>query len=167
MCATPEARLGKAFALLDAFAAEGLFPGAVLHVTHRGEPAGVHAVGLARRDPPLKVDPLTIFPLFSMTKPLVSTLVLGAVDDGKLALEDPVARFLPGFEVHGKGGIRVRHLLTHMREHSLAVLLELAAERIDVVLIDLIPRALLPASPVRITALARLPGPQIRERLRV
>jgi CubicO group peptidase (beta-lactamase class C family) len=113
MSAAPEAPLGKAFALLDDFVAEGLFPGAVLHVTHRGKLAGVHAVGLARRDPPLKVDPLTIFPLFSMTKPLVSTLVLGAVDDGKLALEDPVARFLPGFEVHGKGGIRVRHLLTH------------------------------------------------------
>ena len=61
----------------------------------------------------------------------------------------------------------VRHLLAHLSEHRGPVLLELAAERIDVVLIDLIPRALLPASPVRITALARVPGPQIRERLRV
>jgi hypothetical protein len=61
----------------------------------------------------------------------------------------------------------VWQLLAHRGEHFHAVLLELAAERVNVVLIDLIPRALLPASPVRITALALLPWPQIRERLRV
>jgi CubicO group peptidase (beta-lactamase class C family) len=113
MPAAPAASLGHAFALLDGFAAEGLFPGAVLHVTQSGTVAGVHAVGLARREPPAQVEPSTIFPLFSMTKPLIATLVLSAVEDGKLALDDPVAQFLPGFEVHGKGGITVRHLLTH------------------------------------------------------
>jgi len=113
MPAPPKASLGKAFALLEGFAAEGLFAGGVLHVTQGESVVGVHAVGLARREPPVKVEPSTIFPLFSMTKPLVATLVLSAVDDGKLALDDPVARFLPGFEVHGKGGITMRHLLSH------------------------------------------------------
>jgi len=108
-----EASLGKAFALLEGFAAEGIFPGGVLHVTQRGRMAGVRAVGLAQREPPKKVEVSTIFPLFSMTKPLVATLLLTAVEDGTLALDDPVARFFPGFEAHGKGSITVRHLLTH------------------------------------------------------
>jgi len=107
------ASLGEAFRLLEGFVNEGLFPGGVLHVTRRGATVGLHAVGLARREPPVKADPGMIFPLFSMTKPLVATLVLRAVDDGTLALDDPVARFLPGFEAHGKGGITLRHLLTH------------------------------------------------------
>jgi CubicO group peptidase (beta-lactamase class C family) len=107
------ASLGEAFRLLEGFVNEGLFPGGVLHVTRRGTPVGLHAVGLARREPHAKADPTTIFPLFSMTKPLVATLVLCAVDDGTLALDEPVARFLPGFEAHGKGGITLRHLLTH------------------------------------------------------
>jgi CubicO group peptidase (beta-lactamase class C family) len=105
--------LEKAFALLDQFLAEGLFAGAVLQVTRGADVVGVRAVGLARREPTIEVEPSTIFPLFSMTKPLVATLVLSAVEEGKLGLEDPVARFLPGFEAHGKGGICVRHLLTH------------------------------------------------------
>ena len=46
----------------------------------------------------------------------------------------------------------VRHLLAHLGEHGLAVLLELAAERVNVVLIDLVAGAFRAAGIMRITA---------------
>jgi len=52
----------------------------------------------------------------------------------------------------------MRHFLADPSEYGLAVLLELAAERIDVGLVDLIPRAFRAAGIMRITALALLPG---------
>ncbi len=105
--------LATAFALLEAFVEEGLFPGAALHVTRAGAILGAHACGLARRSPDVPVALDTLFPLYSVTKPFVATALLTAVDEGKLALDDPAARFLPGFERRGKGAITVRHLLTH------------------------------------------------------
>jgi CubicO group peptidase (beta-lactamase class C family) len=113
MDALPPAPLAPAFARLEGFVLEGLFPGAVLHVTRAGTVVGAHACGLARRSPDVPVDLETVFPLYSVTKPLVATGLLTAVDEGKLALDDPVARFVAGFERRGKGGITVRHLMTH------------------------------------------------------
>jgi hypothetical protein len=61
----------------------------------------------------------------------------------------------------------MRHFLAHRGEHSRAVLLELAAKCVEIRLIDLVARPFRAARIMRITALARLPRPQIRERLRV
>ena len=36
------------------------------------------------------------------------------VEQGRVRLNDPVASFVPGFDRYGKGGITVRHLLTHL-----------------------------------------------------
>ena len=58
----------------------------------------------------------------------------------------------------------MRHFLAHLLERRNAVGLELGRDRIDVGLVDLIPRAFLPTRIMRITALAPLPGrPQICE----
>ena len=35
------------------------------------------------------------------------------VEEGRIRLNDAVAAFIPGFERYGKGGITIRHLLTH------------------------------------------------------
>jgi len=56
----------------------------------------------------------TIFDLASLTKPIATgTAVLWLVHDGLVALDDPVAKFLPAFAERGKEGVRVRHLLAH------------------------------------------------------
>jgi CubicO group peptidase (beta-lactamase class C family) len=65
-----------------------------------------------------------IFRLYSMTKPITSAAVLMLADEGRLKLDDPVAKYLPAFsgvqvlEVDGRLRAPVRaltlhHLLTH------------------------------------------------------
>jgi len=56
----------------------------------------------------------TIFDLASLTKVMATTTAILLLHrDGSVALDDPVARFLPHFGEAGKEGVTVRHLLTH------------------------------------------------------
>jgi CubicO group peptidase (beta-lactamase class C family) len=56
----------------------------------------------------------TVFDLASLTKVVATTTsVMILIEEGRLRLADPVAAFVPGFERYGKGGITIRHLLTH------------------------------------------------------
>src|SRR5262249_34143918 len=61
---------------------------------------------------PMTLD--TVFDLASLTK-VVATApsVMLLVQEGKLGLDDPAARYLPSFARNGKGTITIRHLLTH------------------------------------------------------
>jgi D-alanyl-D-alanine carboxypeptidase len=52
------------------------------------------------------------FRIGSVTKTFVATVVLQLVDEGRLALDDPIARHLPGV-VPGGDGISVRQVLDH------------------------------------------------------
>ncbi len=57
----------------------------------------------------------TVFDLASLTKVVATTTaVMQLVEHGKLRLTDPVASWVPGFGRYGKGGITIRHLLTHV-----------------------------------------------------
>ena len=57
----------------------------------------------------------TVFDLASLTKVVATTTsIMQLVEAGQVSLEDPVTRYIPQFERHGKSGITVRHLLTHM-----------------------------------------------------
>ena len=55
----------------------------------------------------------TITNVFSTTKTMTSLAALMLVDRGELDLDAPVARYWPEFAASGKGGIKVRHLLSH------------------------------------------------------
>ena len=60
----------------------------------------------------MKLD--TVFDLSSLTKVLATTFaVMLLVNDGKLKLDDRVARMFPTFGVHGKDRVTFRHLLAH------------------------------------------------------
>ncbi len=52
------------------------------------------------------------FRIGSVTKTFVATVVLQLVDEGRLRLDDPIERHLPGVVPNG-GAISVRHLLNH------------------------------------------------------
>ncbi len=61
---------------------------------------------------PMKED--TIFDIASLTKVVATTTaVMQLVEQGRLRLEDPVARYWPEFGTGGKADITVRELLTH------------------------------------------------------
>jgi len=82
--------------------AQKKIPGAVLMVVRGGKLAYVDAIG--QRDPasPAAMKADDIFRIYSMTKPIVSVAALMLVEEGKLVLEAPVARYIPSF-----GAVRV------------------------------------------------------------
>ena len=83
-------------ARFDAFPpSEGLVPGAVVAIAKGGQLAYLQAIGFQDRAKtvPMKVN--SIFWIASMTKPVTSVAAMILVDDGKLELDAPVARYLP------------------------------------------------------------------------
>ncbi|UQS27675.1 beta-lactamase family protein [Amycolatopsis thermalba] len=60
---------------------------------------------------PMRAD--TIFDMASITKLFTSLAVMQLVEDGKVALDRPVAEYLPEFAANGKESVTVRQLLTH------------------------------------------------------
>ena len=95
----------------------GLVPGAVMLVARRGKIAWQATLGkrdLAAGD---AMKPDSIFRIYSMSKPIVSVAVMQMVEEGKLQISDPVAKFLPeigkmkvGTEKPGADGRPVLHL---------------------------------------------------------
>ncbi len=75
----------------------GRIPGAILLIQQRGKPVVYAKFGMrnARMRQPMTDD--TIFRLYSMSKPITSVAAMMLVDDGKLALDDPVAKYIPAF----------------------------------------------------------------------
>ncbi|WP_024512861.1 serine hydrolase domain-containing protein [Bradyrhizobium sp. ARR65] len=77
--------------------AQGKIPGAILLIQQHGVPVYHEFFGV--RDvvtgAPMTDD--TIFRLFSMTKPITSVVAMMLIDDGKLSLDDPVAKYIPSF----------------------------------------------------------------------
>ncbi len=64
-------------------------------------------------DEPMTLD--TVFDLASLTKVVgTTTAVMTLIEDGRIRLNGTVASYIPGFERYGKGGITIRHLLTHV-----------------------------------------------------
>jgi CubicO group peptidase (beta-lactamase class C family) len=53
-------------------------------------------------------------PVASCSKWLTAALVMTFVDEGKLSLDDKIAKWLPEFEKYGKNYITIRNCLSHM-----------------------------------------------------
>jgi len=94
---------------------EGNIPGAVLVVGHDGRVIYRKAYGSRALEPrreAMTAD--TVFDVASLTKVIVTTTaVMQLVEQGKVRLNDPVAKYLPEFAQNGKEDITVRQLLTH------------------------------------------------------
>ena len=69
------------------------------------------AIGQVTAGQPLTTQ--TLLPWLSSGKPLTAVAVARQWQAGRLDLDDPVAKFIPEFANKGKGGVTVRHLLTH------------------------------------------------------
>jgi CubicO group peptidase (beta-lactamase class C family) len=75
----------------------GRLPGAVLLIQQHGHP--VYSESFGMRDVATG-DPMTadsIFRLYSMSKPVTSVAAMMLVDDGRLSLSDPLAKYIPEF----------------------------------------------------------------------
>jgi CubicO group peptidase (beta-lactamase class C family) len=84
----------------DAFKREidkGTIPGVTVLVARHGKIGWFDAIGRQSPavDTPMAQD--TIFRIFSMTKPIVSTAIMALMEDGHFLLSDPVAKYIPEF----------------------------------------------------------------------
>ena len=90
-------------------------PGAVglsVAVARGDEVVYSRAYGSANLEFPAPADGETVFRIASVTKQFTAAAILKLAERDKLALDDPLARFLPDFPTHGQE-ITLRHLLTH------------------------------------------------------
>ncbi len=111
-------KLGKVDRALDKAIDGADMPGAVVLASMRREGellehASVRGLAVARPER-IPMARETIFDLASLTKVMATTTVLlGLVHEGRLGLDDPVAKHLPHFHERDKEGVTIRHLLTH------------------------------------------------------
>ncbi|HEY8520560.1 MAG TPA: serine hydrolase domain-containing protein [Gammaproteobacteria bacterium] len=121
-------RLARLTETLEGYVADGQLAGTVTLVARRGKVAYFEAAGFRDREARAPMHTDTIFRIASQTKAIVSVGAMMLVEEGKLALSDPVGDFLPEFKktkvaVPGAGRdytvvdaarpITIRDLLTH------------------------------------------------------
>jgi CubicO group peptidase (beta-lactamase class C family) len=97
-----EDRLARIPRLLQTHIDEGALPGALTLVWRRGELAHKSLLGSIdlARGTAMRED--AIFRLYSMTKPVTVVALLMLMEQGRIALDDKLARFIPGF-----GGLKL------------------------------------------------------------
>ncbi|WP_203909966.1 serine hydrolase domain-containing protein [Rhizocola hellebori] len=101
-----------------------MYPGAVALAAHDGVIVAHDVVGYALRylnDAPTEIPPDqwiamqrdTIFDVASMTKLFTAIAAVQLIQDGRIALDAPVVRYIPAFAANGKSDITILNLLTH------------------------------------------------------
>ncbi len=122
------ARLERLHQTLDRTVDDGTYAGYIVLLARDGKLVDWHAHGRAdaTTGAPLQKD--AIVRLFSMTKLVTSVAALSLVEEGRLKLDEPVARYLPALTdlkvftggtadaptlVPAQRPVTIRHLLTH------------------------------------------------------
>jgi CubicO group peptidase (beta-lactamase class C family) len=77
--------------------ATGKIPGAVLLIQQHGRPVCFESFGMRDVEGKRPMTPDSIFRLYSMSKPITSVAAMMLVDDGRLALADPLSKYIPAF----------------------------------------------------------------------
>jgi CubicO group peptidase (beta-lactamase class C family) len=120
-------RLARIDSALQRAVDGGEIAGAVALVLRDGQPVYERAVGWADREGGRRMTPHAIFRIASQTKALTSVAAMQLAEEGRLGLDDPVARYIPAFArttvavrtdtgraiVRAQRPITVRDLLTH------------------------------------------------------
>jgi CubicO group peptidase (beta-lactamase class C family) len=113
-----EAKLADVSKAMRQCEADGEIAGAVTLIATRDRVVQLEATGKANtaKDEPMKADAL--FWIASMTKPVTATAILMLQDEGKLSVDDPVAKYIPELgELKTPSGhpanVTLKQLLTH------------------------------------------------------
>ena len=111
----PSARLVDA--AIDHVLDEQRLVGAVVLIARDGEIVYRRAAGFADREARRAMTEDTIFLFSSLTKPIVTAAALALVEQGVIALDEPVTRLLPEFQPKTGDGAKatttLRQLMTH------------------------------------------------------
>jgi CubicO group peptidase (beta-lactamase class C family) len=91
-------RLARLRDVMQEYPDAGRVSGVVTYVARNGRIAHLEAAGMADIEAgrPMEVD--SIFRIASQTKALTSVAIMMLVEEGRISLSDPLARFIPAFE---------------------------------------------------------------------
>jgi CubicO group peptidase (beta-lactamase class C family) len=117
-------RLARIRPVMESYVDERGVVGISTMVSRRGRVVHAEQFGFRDREAGAPMADDTIFRIYSMTKPVVSTALMLLHEEGRFQLEHPVAQYLPAFatvEVLAEDGslvdpvrpVQVRDLLTH------------------------------------------------------
>jgi CubicO group peptidase (beta-lactamase class C family) len=82
---------------IDDEIASGKIPGAIVLIQRRGQPVYFKSFGKRDVDTGVPMTMDAIFPIHSVTKTITSVAAMMLVDQGKIALADPVSKYIPSF----------------------------------------------------------------------
>ena len=91
------ARLQRLSDFFENEIATGKLPGAIVLIRQHGRPVYSKCFGVRDVATKQPMTPDTIFALHSMTKPITSLAAMMLIDEGQLALADPVSKYIPAF----------------------------------------------------------------------
>jgi CubicO group peptidase (beta-lactamase class C family) len=86
-------------------------PSASIAVVQHGKLVYTRAYGLARLDPKTAATPAMRYSIGSISKQFTATAILMLAEEGKLKLDDPVGKYVPGLT--GDDKVTVRQVLSH------------------------------------------------------
>jgi D-alanyl-D-alanine carboxypeptidase len=107
---TEQERAGVDRAVQDVLKSTGV-PSASLAVVKDGKIAYVQAYGTAKLEPKTPARPEMRYSIGSISKQFTAAAVMMLAEEGKLSLDDPVARFLP--DLTRASEVTIRQLLSH------------------------------------------------------
>ena len=91
-------RLDRIRTVMQSYMDQGRLPGAVTMIARRGQVVHAECFGMryieARK--PMQLD--TLFPIFSMTKPILAVAMMILYEEGRYQLFDPLSKFIPEFK---------------------------------------------------------------------
>ena len=90
-------RLARIDRLLQQYVDENRIAGAVALVLQDGKPAYERAVGWSDKEAGRRMTTDTLFRIASQTKAITSVAILSLVEEGRIDLNEPASRYIPGF----------------------------------------------------------------------
>jgi len=91
------ARLARIDTLFRSYVDQGRLAGAVAVVVRHGKVAWSGAFGMADREAARPMTPDALFRIASQSKAITSVAAMILVEEGRLRLNEPVSKYLPGF----------------------------------------------------------------------
>ena len=91
------ARLELLTKFFDNEVATGKLAGVIVLIQQHGQPVYLKSFGVRDVATKRPMTPDTLFALHSMTKPITSLAAMMLIEEGKLALTDPVSKYIPSF----------------------------------------------------------------------
>ncbi len=118
-------RLARINTHMQRYVDDGKMAGIVTLIARRGQIAHLSCTGYQTREARQPMQPESLFRIHSMTKPITSVAAMLLVEEGRLLLQDPVAKYISSFrhvqvaEGQQTGDLRLVKPVRPMKIHDL------------------------------------------------